>query len=53
METRLVHPGRSQKQQATGYTIDDEPAIDVIKKFLGKGFIIDDKLIGLDTHPLH
>lgn len=34
------------------YTIDDEPAIDVIKKFLGKDIIIDDKLIGLDTYPL-
>ena len=34
------------------YTIDNEPAIDVVKKFLGKEIVVDGKAIGLDTYPL-
>jgi hypothetical protein len=34
------------------YTIDDQPAIDVVKKFLGKEIVVNDKFIGLDTYPL-
>jgi hypothetical protein len=34
------------------YTIDDEPAMDVIRKFLGKEMLEIDKLEGLDSYPL-
>ena len=34
------------------YTIDDEPALDVVKKFLGKDMIVNDKSIGIDRYPL-
>ena len=34
------------------YMIDHEPAIDVIKKFLGKEMVVNDKSIGLDSYPL-
>jgi hypothetical protein len=34
------------------YTIDHEPAIDVIKKFLGKESFVIDKSVGLDSFPL-
>lgn len=34
------------------YTIDHEPAIDVVKKFLGKEMVVNDKSIGLDSYPL-
>ncbi len=34
------------------YMIDHEPAIDVIKKFLGKETFVNDKSIGLDSFPL-
>lgn len=34
------------------YTIDNEPAIQVIKKFLGKEMVVNDKSIGLDSYPL-
>ena len=34
------------------YTIDNEPAIDVIRKFLGKEMLEIDKLEGLDSFPL-
>lgn len=34
------------------YTIDNEPAIEVVKKFLGKEIVVTDKSIGLDTYPL-
>lgn len=34
------------------YTIDDEPAMDVIKKFLGKDMIVNDKAVGIDSFPL-
>jgi hypothetical protein len=34
------------------YTIDDEPALDVIKKFLGKEMLISDKADGIDSFPL-
>jgi hypothetical protein len=34
------------------YTIDDEPAMDVIKKFLGKEMVVNEKSIGIDSYPL-
>jgi hypothetical protein len=34
------------------YTIDDEPAVEVIKKFLGKEMVVNDKSIGIDSFPL-
>ncbi|MBL0255312.1 MAG: hypothetical protein IPQ27_10285 [Chitinophagaceae bacterium] len=34
------------------YTIDDEPALDVIKKFLGKDIILNNKAEGIDSFPL-
>ncbi|MGG9962192.1 FIST signal transduction protein [Ferruginibacter sp. SUN106] len=34
------------------FTIDDEPAIEVVKKFLGKEIVMTDKATGLDTYPL-
>lgn len=34
------------------FTIDDEPAIDVVKKFLGKDMVVNDKSIGIDSYPL-
>lgn len=34
------------------YTIDDEPAMEVIKKFLGKEMVVNDKSIGIDSFPL-
>ncbi|RYZ62903.1 MAG: hypothetical protein EOO14_00815 [Chitinophagaceae bacterium] len=34
------------------YAIDDEPAMQVIKKFLGKETFVNDKAIGLDSFPL-
>ena len=34
------------------YTIDNEPAMDVIKKFLGKDMILNDKAVGIDSFPL-
>ncbi|MBC7934153.1 MAG: hypothetical protein H7Y86_02165, partial [Rhizobacter sp.] len=34
------------------YTIDDEPAIEVIKKFLGKEMVVNVKSIGIDSYPL-
>ena len=34
------------------YTIDHEPAIEVVKKFLGRETFVDDKSIGLDSFPL-
>ncbi len=34
------------------YMIDDEPATEVVKKFLGKEIVMTDKATGLDTYPL-
>lgn len=34
------------------YTIDDQPAMDVIKKFLGKEMLAVDKSEGVDSYPL-
>lgn len=34
------------------YTIDDEPALEVIKKFLGKEMLAVEKSEGLDSYPL-
>ena len=34
------------------YTIDGEPALDVIKKFLGKDIILNNKAEGIDSFPL-
>ncbi len=34
------------------YTVDNEPAMDVIKKFLGRDMLIGDKSEGIDSFPL-
>ncbi|MBS1654156.1 MAG: FIST C-terminal domain-containing protein [Bacteroidetes bacterium] len=34
------------------YTIDDQPALDMVKKFLGREMLAVDKSAGLDSYPL-